>query len=108
MHVAHHNYRGRPVMNDPKHDLILYGAWLSLIGALIALGKLLAGSEPLSVRLCIGRTILGSATSLIAGMLLIQIPDIPPLALIATGSALGIAGAQVVEAMMIRWGTRKQ
>lgn len=79
--------------------------WLLLaIGALIALGKLLAGDEKITLRLAMGRIILGSATSLVAGMLLLQIPDISPLALVATGSALGIAGSQVVESAMRRWG----
>lgn len=107
MHIARHHYRGRPIMQDPKHDFVVYGIWLSFIGAMIALGKLLASSEKLTLRLCAGRVILGSATSLIAGMLLIQFPDIPPLALIATASALGIAGAQLVEALMLKWGTKK-
>lgn len=79
--------------------------WLLLgIGALIAMGKLLAGDEKITLRLAVGRIILGSATSLVAGMLLLQIPDISPLALVATGSALGIAGSQAVEAAMRRWG----
>lgn len=79
--------------------------WLLILtGGMIALGKLLAGDEKLTVRLAVGRIILGSATSLVAGMLLLQIPHISPLALLGTGSALGIAGAQVVESMMRRWG----
>lgn len=82
--------------------------WMLLvIGALIAMGKLLASDERITLRLAAGRVILGSATSLVAGMLLLQIPDISPLALMGTGSALGIAGAQAVEAAMRRWGGGK-
>lgn len=77
---------------------------LLMIGAAIAIGKLLTSNEVITARLAIGRIILGSATSLVAGMLLIQLPNVSPLAMIATGSALGIAGAQVVEAAARRWG----
>ncbi|MBY0444608.1 MAG: phage holin family protein [Burkholderiales bacterium] len=71
--------------------------WLLAIGAAIGMAKLLVSSEPLTIRLCIGRSILGSATTAIAGALLIQIPDLNPLALMAVGSGLGIVGAQFVE-----------
>lgn len=77
---------------------------LVITGAVISLGKLLAGGEKITLRLAAGRIILGSATSLVAGMLLLQIHDISPLALLGTGSALGIAGAQAVEVAMSRWG----
>lgn len=94
-----HNRRGKTMHDD------LRAVWLLIVtGAVIALGKLLAGSEQITLRLAAGRIILGSATSLVAGMLLLQIPEISPLALLGTGSALGIAGAQAVEVAMSRWG----
>lgn len=94
--------KGRPMKDE------LQAIWLLLIvGASIALGKLLAGDDPITLRLAAGRIILGSASSLVAGMLLLQIPDISPLALLGTGSALGIAGAQFVEAAMRRWGGKQ-
>ncbi|WP_297575929.1 hypothetical protein [uncultured Deefgea sp.] len=68
-----------------------------VLGALIAIGKLLVSSEELTVRLCLGRAILGAATTSIAGLALIQIPNLHPIALLAIGSALGIVGAQFVE-----------
>ncbi|WP_410498155.1 hypothetical protein [Chitinibacter sp. S2-10] len=71
--------------------------WLLVLGASIGVGKLLVSSETLTLRLCFGRAILGSATTAIAGAALIQIPNINPLALMAIGSALGIVGAQFVE-----------
>ena len=91
--------KGKTVSDHMKQILML-AAW----GAAIALGKLLAGNDPLNWRVAIGRTILGSATSLVAGVVLLQIPDISPLALLGIGSALGIAGAQAVEAMVRRFG----
>jgi hypothetical protein len=70
---------------------------LLIIGASIAVGKLLASPERLTLRLIIGRALLGSATSMIAGVALIQVPDISPLALCGIGCALGIVGAQYLE-----------
>ncbi len=70
---------------------------LIVIGGLIGMSKLLVSKEPLSVRLLIGRTILGSSTSLIAGVVILQIPDISPLALIGLASALGILGSTFIE-----------
>lgn len=73
---------------------------LIFIGAAIGLSRLLVSTEPLSWRLIIGRTILGSATSTIAGLALIQFPDLNPVALIAIGSALGILGSSFIEAYL--------
>lgn len=93
---------GRPVQEETK------ALWLLLLtGAGIAFGKLLNSSEQITLRVAAGRTILGSATSLVAGMLLLQIPHIGTLSLLATGSALGIAGAQAVEALLMRFGGPK-
>lgn len=68
-----------------------------VIGGLIGMSKLLVTKEPLSARLVIGRTILGSATSLIAGIVLLQMPDISPLALVGLASAIGILGSTFIE-----------
>lgn len=83
-----------------EHDKTVI--WLLLMGAIIGVGKLLAGSEPITWRLVIGRMILGSATTTVAGVVLLSIPDIPPIALLAIGSALGIAGSQVIESYVKR------
>lgn len=79
-------------------DYEKHGLTLIAIGAFIGLGKLLASDEKLTWRLIFGRTFLGSGASLVAGVLLMQIPDIDPLALLGAGSALGIVGASVIEA----------
>lgn len=72
-------------------------AGLMGMGALIAVAKLLVSSDQITFRVVIGRAILGAATSTMAGLVLLQVPNIPPLALIAIGSALGIVGSQYVE-----------
>ena len=52
--------------------------------------------------LTIGRTILSAATSTIAGAIILQIPDINPLALISLASALGIMGSTFIESWLKR------
>lgn len=64
-------------------------AILAVMGAMIALGKLLTSDEHLTFRLIIGRALLGATTSMIVGVGLIQFPDLPPLAFYGIGSGLG-------------------
>jgi hypothetical protein len=73
---------------------------LTFMGALIGTAKLLVSSEVITVRVALGRAILGSATSLIAGVILVRIPNIDPLALLGAGSALGIVGQQYLEKLL--------
>ena len=85
-------------MQDPEKSL-----WtLVAMGAVIGVGKLLASDEKLSIRLVIGRTVLGSATSMLAGVVLLQFPDIPHLALLGIASGLGILGSQTIEVLLKR------
>ena len=77
---------------------------LALLGALIALGKMLNSDEPITLRLVLGRVIVGSAVSLAAGVALYFVPDIHPLALAGIGSALGILGLNGVEAWLRKKG----
>lgn len=74
--------------------------YLLTLGALIGLGKLLASNEVITTRLAVGRAILGSATSTVAGVILVQLPDLPLPALIGIGSGLGILGSQYLEAWL--------
>ncbi|KVU27570.1 phage holin family protein [Burkholderia ubonensis] len=75
---------------------------LVIMGGLIGVAKVLVGSEHLTFRLVAGRAMLGSATSMVAGIALLQIPDLPPMALLGIGSALGIVGSQYVEVLLRR------
>ncbi|SUI00980.1 phage holin protein [Salmonella enterica subsp. indica] len=70
---------------------------LFVIGALIVVGKVLAGGEPITPRLFIGRMLLGGFVSMVAGVVLVQFPDMSLPAVCGIGSMLGIAGYQVVE-----------
>lgn len=78
-----------------EHEKTLFT--LIVVGGLIGMSRLLVSAEPLSWRMIIGRTILGSATSTVAGLILIQFPDISPVALVAIACALGILGSTFIE-----------
>jgi len=67
------------------------------VGAALAVGKLLASDEVLSLRLVVGRALVGAIMSLPAGLILLTVPDIHPLALVALGAGIGIAGEQALE-----------
>ena len=76
-------------MDEYDHTLVS----LVVVGAFIALGKMLVANEVITLRLFIGRIILGSAVSVVAGALLILWPGIHPYcAVMGIGSAPGIAG----------------
>lgn len=83
-------------MQEPDKSLLE----LLIMGAFIGVAKLLLSSNELTFRVIFGRAIMGSATSLVAGVVLLQIPNINPLALLAIGSALGIVGQQYVEKLI--------
>lgn len=68
-----------------------------MIGVLIVVGKVLAGGEPITPRLFIGRMLLGGFVSMVAGVVLVQFPDLSLPAVCGIGSMLGIAGYQVIE-----------
>lgn len=76
--------------------------YLLTLGALIGLGKLLASNEVITPRLAIGRAILGSATSTVAGVVLVQFPALPLPALVGIGAGIGILGAQYLESWLKR------
>lgn len=83
-----------------EHEKSLYS--LLAIGALIAIAKVLASNDPITPRLFVSRVILGSLVSVVAGAILIQIPDASPLAVQGLGAGLGIAGYQAVEMYLRR------
>ncbi|EFC6893984.1 holin [Escherichia coli] len=70
---------------------------LFMIGVLIVVGKVLAGGEPITPRLFIGRMLLGGFVSMVAGVVLVQFPDLSLPAVCGICSMLGIAGYQVIE-----------
>lgn len=70
---------------------------LSLTGIIIGLGQLLASKEELTARIIWGRAMSSLGLSLAAGTILIQFPEIPPLALIGVGAVLASLGTSFLE-----------
>ena len=66
------------------------------------MGKVLAGGEPITPRLFIGRMLLGGFVSMVSGVVLVQFPEINPVAIYGIAAMLGIAGYQVVEIFIQR------
>lgn len=79
--------------------------WLALLGAVIAIGKVLASDEKVTPRLFVGRVILGSATALAAGAVLVWIPGLSQIAITGLGAAFGVAGHQAIEIWLRRRGS---
>jgi len=61
-----------------------------------------AGGEKITVRLFAGRVIVGAALSTAACAALAVVPDLPQLALVGIGSALGISGQSFLEMLVQR------
>jgi len=76
---------------------------LIVIGAVIGLGKALLDEPKLTWRLLIGRILLGSAVSMMAGLALIHFPELEEISLIGIASALGILGHTVIESLLKRY-----
>ncbi|WXK36470.1 holin [Mycetohabitans rhizoxinica] len=83
-------------LNEHERDLLK----LVIIGAVIGLGKLLAGGERICARLVFGRMIIGAALSASAGAALTVFNDLHPTALVGFASALGILGQSALEAVV--------
>ena len=86
-----------------SHESYKLLALLVFTGAALGLGKLLVSPESLTWRLIMGRVLLGSGASTVAGIGLIWIPDLHPLALVAIGSAFGIIGSAAIEAALKKY-----
>ena len=70
---------------------------LGILGGIAAASRVLAGAEPITLRLFVGRTLLGRALGVSAAALLVRYPNLDPLAIAGAGTAMGIAGYQIVE-----------
>ncbi|HGH3388618.1 TPA: holin [Citrobacter freundii] len=80
-------------MHDHERTIITLG----ILGGIAAASRVLAGAEPITLRLFVGRTLLGSALGVSAAALLVRYPNLDPLAIAGLGTAMGVAGYQIVE-----------
>lgn len=88
-------------MNSNLSTYELIGG-LSLTGIIVGLGQLLASNEKLTPRIVWGRALSSVGLALVAGVLLIQIPDVHPLALIGLAAGLSSLGTSFLERYLQR------
>lgn len=73
---------------------------MTLTGLLIGLGQVLASEEKLTARIVIGRALSTVGLSLVAGLILIQIPDVPLLAIIGLSALIASLGTSWIERIL--------
>jgi hypothetical protein len=76
---------------------------LAIVGVFGAAGKLLLGGKKVTVRLALGRVLIGACLSMAAGAALLEFPQLSPEGLVGIGSALGILGLEFLEQLAQRW-----
>ncbi len=75
---------------------------IGVIGGMIGVAKLLAGNEAITLRKVIGRALLGTGSSLIAGLIMIPHPQAPALVIVGAAALLGILGHSLIEWIVVR------
>lgn len=75
---------------------------LAGIGALIAVGRVLADDMPVTPRVMLGRAILSAGTGVAAGSVLMFFPEAPALLLYGVGAALSSLGTSGIEMLLAR------
>ncbi|SIO50435.1 Phage holin family 2 [Burkholderia sp. GAS332] len=83
-------------LNEHERTLAL----LAVIGAVIGLGQLFVGGDRITVRILLGRMIIGAGLSASAGAVLMVFKDLSPTALVGVASAIGILGQNVLEVVV--------
>ena len=83
-------------------DALMTSALFALVGVSIGVGKLMAGEEPLTARLLIGRAISTGGIAMAAGAVLVWIPALPLLGQIGIAAALASLGTSGLERVFSR------
>ena len=76
---------------------------IGLVGFMLGIAKLLAGDEAITWRKVIGRSLLGTGSSLIAGLIMIPHPNAPQLVVVGAAALLGILGHSLIEWVVITY-----
>lgn len=74
---------------------------IGLVGFMLGIAKLLAGDEAITWRKVVGRSLLGTGSSLIAGLIMIPHPNAPQLVVVGAAALLGILGHSLIEWVVI-------
>lgn len=83
-------------------DAIGQAVLFALIGVLTGLGQLLASKERLTWRIIVGRCLSSAGIATAAGVILIAIPNLNPLAQIGLAAALASLGTSGLERLVQR------
>lgn len=83
-------------------DIKLLGS-LAAVGAIVAVGKMLASEEKIKPRQIIGRAILSAALGVCAGAAVIVIPGISFVAQVALACVLTSLGVSALEAVFNKY-----
>ena len=86
-------------MTDDESLLVKIG----LVGFMLGIAKLLAGDEAITWRKVVGRSLLGTGSSLIAGLIMIPHPNAPQLVVVGAAALLGILGHSLIEWLVITY-----
>ena len=86
-------------MTDDESLLVKIG----LVGFMLGIAKLLAGDEAITWRKVVGRSLLGTGSSLIAGLIMIPHPNAPQLVVVGAAALLGILGHSLIEWVVITY-----
>lgn len=70
---------------------------MTLTGLMIGLGQLLGSNEKLTLRIVMGRALSSMGISLVAGVGLLQIPDMPLVPLIGLSALCASLGTSALE-----------
>lgn len=70
---------------------------MTLTGVIIGIGQLLGSSDKLTTRLILGRALSSAGLSLVAGVSLLQIPDMPLIPLIGLSALISSLGTSALE-----------
>lgn len=73
---------------------------MTATGLIIGLGQLLGSAERLTARIVVGRALSSSGLSLVAGVSLIQIPDMPLIPLIGLSALIASLGTSAIEKLL--------
>lgn len=90
-------------MTDDESLLVKIG----LVGFMLGIAKLLAGDEAITWRKVIGRSLLGTGSSLIAGLIMIPHPNASQLVIVGAAALLGILGHSLIEWVIITYIDKK-
>lgn len=83
-------------------EAIAQAILFAVIGTLTGLGQLLASKEVLTKRIILGRCLSTAGIAMAAGIVLLIVPGLPPIAQIGVAAALASLGTSGLERMIQR------